>query len=366
MSTFKRKGRDHWEYDFQRKGVRYTGKLEGAQNKTEADRLERAYIAQIEAGARPDAASEMSLEAACNRFYEEVGQHRKSWKDVQRSLELLCYCIPPKTKLKQIDGAVMIEAVKNRRLIPARNGSVPKNGTINRQIIEFAKGILIRAETVWGARSLQNIEWKKIRLPEPKAKKIEIPDEVHDAFDEMLSPDHWIPLKHFLATYGCRLSEAFFDPAECWCGNDGKVRIRLSERKEDDDHVITLLPEDGALMLARKSRAETAGLKTVWFREESGRLTELKPRGFQDAIKRARQKMGVAYSAHDFRHDAAAKVTREAGIHVARALLGHADITTTQRYAFVQDEDVTEAIQKAKSRQKSRQAEIGKAQGDDN
>ena len=322
--------------------------------------MERALIAAVEAGQRPDAASRLTLSEACTRYYQEVGQYRKSWKDVQRALEVLCYCITPSTQLRDITGVTINDAIQIRRAIlspgkTGRGGQSPTNATINRQIVEFAKAILRRAQSHWGARSLQFIDWREIKLKERKAKKVDIPDTDIDAYFDAISPHHWRDLLLFYSDYGVRLSEAFFHPCECWMGNDDKAKIKLAERKDDTEHVITLTRADTPMMMARKSRAEAAGLNTVWFREDQGKLIACTPAGFRDAMKRAHKTTGIKWTPHDFRHDAARRVTKESGIHTAQKLLGHSSIETTERYNYVKDDEVTDAIEKAQSRKKSRQ-----------
>ena len=70
--------------------------------------------------------------------------------------------------------------------------------------------------------------------------------------------------------------------------------------------------------------------------------------GWRRPWARALEAAGIAgFRFHDLRHTAGSRVTRVAGIAVARGLLGHADITTTDRYSHVLMEDVAKGMTEA-------------------
>lgn len=353
MSVYKPKNGKSWAYDFQIAGVRYTGTFEEATSKTHARNLERDEKERIRSGAAHDWASEMTLDEACGRWFEEKGQHRADPRDAKRALDLISLCIDPSVRLRDITALTVSDAIQKRRLIPNGRGGPPSNATINRQIVEIVRTILRRAQLIWGAKSLPHIVWKELKLKEKSPKKVEITPDVDAALDAELAP-HWREFRAFLKRYGCRLDEMFFDPSEIWDGNDDIVRVRLAERKEDDEHVIPLLAEDGAMLLARKSQAEAAGLSTIWFTVEYGRLKPMTYEGAKSAFRRAAKRAGVKVSIHDHRHHAGTVITRAHGINTARKLLGHADIRTTQRYAHASDQDLLNALSDVKSREKSR------------
>jgi len=67
--------------------------------------------------------------------------------------------------------------------------------------------------------------------------------------------------------------------------------------------------------------------------------------GWRRPWTRALEAAGITgFRFHDLRHTAGSRVTRAAGIAVARGLLGHADITTTDRYSHVLMEDVARGM----------------------
>jgi len=98
-------------------------------------------------------------------------------------------------------------------------------------------------------------------------------------------------------------------------------------------------------MAARVTRAQAAGLNTVWFKEDRyGRLVAFKPDTFRRAMMKAIKLAGIkdARAVHDLRHDAAMNAMRNSKGNIAavKKLLGHESIQTTQIYAHATEEDV--------------------------
>lgn len=365
MSVYKPAGSSLHVYDFQLKGRRYYGPTGEAEESAARD-VERAKKAEARAGLRPDAASEMTVDAASARWFDEVGQYQKSAKNWERSLDLLIICFGSGTKLKDIDGAAVVEAVRIRRTIPAEFRSKDADGnvvvtkrpvkasTVNRQIVELMRRILRRARIVWKARSLEEIDWREVRLTEGKARHRELADAEYGKLDDAVRRPYWGEFYNFLGTYGLRLSEMFFPP-EAVSEVEGGVQILIRERKDGSQYVIDLDDADGRAMLARKSRAEAAELDTCWYRETRKGLAPLTYSAARSALRRLIKRSGVkGLRIHDLRHDVGTKLTRNVGIEVAQAQLGHADISTTKRYVRVAREDRLRGVAAAKSRGKSR------------
>ena len=91
MSVYRPKGTDRYVYDFQRRGKRYLGPCETV-SLSEARRVERAKIAEVEAGFGPDDTSDLTIDAAAARWFDEVGKTLKSAADLERSLDLVVMC----------------------------------------------------------------------------------------------------------------------------------------------------------------------------------------------------------------------------------------------------------------------------------
>lgn len=388
MSVYQPKGTDRYVYDFVRRGRRYLGPCE-TNSLTDARRVERAKIAEVEAGFGPDDASDLTIDAAAARWFDEVGKDLKSAADLERSLDLLTLCLGPRTRLRDIDSARIASAMLARKAIPAefrskdgvRTRSV-KAATVNRQVLDIARRVLRRARLAWGARDLHEIDWGALRLNEGQKRQREIGDDERERLEAAMRREYWAEFRAFLGTYGLRLAEMFFHPSQVVVV-DGLVSIRIRERKDGSTYSIALTPDDGRRMLARKSRAEVAGLDTVWFREVGRksrrrrpslpppppRLEALTYNAARSALRRAIARSGVKdLRIHDHRHDVGTKLTRAAGIAIAQAQLGHSDIATTKRYAKVDGRDLVNALMRLHSRDESREApaadeNVGKKQG---
>lgn len=365
MSVYKHAKSSLWHYDFQYKGQRFYGST-GQSEESRARDVERQKKAEARAGLRPDAASEMTVDAACARWFDEVGQHQKSAENWKRSLDLLVICYGGQTRLKEIDAAAVTEAISKRRAIPVEFRSKDgkrvtkrdaKASTVNRQVVELMRRILRRARIVWKARTLEEIDWTEVRLTEPGARSRELADNEYGQLDDAVRRPYWGEFYTFLRTYGLRLGEMFFPP-ESVSVVEGGVQILIRERKDGSEYVIDLDDVDGRAMLARKSRAEAAGLAVCWYRETRRGLAPLTYSAARSALRRLIKRAGVkGLRIHDLRHDVGTKLTRNVGIEVAQAQLGHADIATTKRYVRVAREDRLRGVAALKSRTSPRTQE---------
>ncbi|MCE5190173.1 MAG: tyrosine-type recombinase/integrase, partial [Actinomycetia bacterium] len=345
MSVYLGRNTKLYFYDFQFRGRRYTGPT-GQTSKSAAERVERAERAKVEAGLGPDEASDMTVNVACARWFDEHGSTLKVPDDYERALDYVVSCIGGTTKLRDIDAPAVKEAMRKRRLMHTEFRSrdkvttrAPTNATVNRQVLDMIRRIHRFAQTAWGAKHLQAIDWKKLRLPERKAREREISDVEQGKLKAAARREYWGEFRAFLGTYGLRLGEMFFSPADVYEVNR-QVSIRINDRKDGSSYIIDLDHEDGRKMLARKSRAEAAKLPVCWYREVRGELEPLTYSAARSALRRMIKRAGIeGLTIHDHRHDVATKTTRSHGIAVARSLLGHSSIATTQRYAKVSTED---------------------------
>ena len=372
MSVYVGRNTKLYFYDFQYRGKRYTGPT-GETSKSAALRVERAERAKVEAGLGPDEASDLTVNMACARWFDEHGQTLKVPDDYERALDYVVSCLGGGTKLRDIDAQAVKEAMRKRRLMHtefrSREGVTtrpPTNATVNRQVLDMIRRIHRFAQTGWGAKHLQAIDWKKLRLPERKAREREISDVEQGKLEAAARREYWADFRTFLGTYGIRLGEMFFSPADVYEVNK-QVSIRINDRKDGSSYVIDLDHEDGRKMLARKSRAEAAGLTVCWYREKRGQLEPLTYSAARTALRRIIKRAGIeGLTIHDHRHDVATKATRSHGIAVARSLLGHSSIATTQRYAKVSTGDRLAAISALKSQAKSRESVNDADKGDTN
>ena len=298
----------------------------------------------------------MTLDQAAARWWDEHGCTLKGGDRLEGRIERAVKALGPSTKLVDVTTDAIARGIQRRRGMTftkteAKGAKtyLPKNGTVNRDMIDSLRPILNRARKVWGAK-LPEVDWQALRMKEPKPRPKEFTETDIAAVLAQVQP-HWHDLIRFAERYGCRLSEMFFSLDDLDVDDHENARVRLRERKGGDDHTIPLLPEDAAMLAARKGRAQAAKLTTVWFRERRQKfgepyLLELTCNGAAIALRRAMTRSGLRAAkgmrgAHDFRHHSGMQMLRATGnLRLAQRLLGPADIKSTMVYAHAVESDV--------------------------
>lgn len=362
MSVYKPAKSRFYHYDFQWKGARLHGST-GCESRRKAEQFERHRREEAALGLSADA-RELTLDMAAGRWWEEVGRHLATHKAVERRIAQLLTLIGPNRAIGAITTPVVLDAMTARRRQTftrarkkrgARHYPV-SNRTVNLDVIDTLRPILKRARKAWDVRGLPEIDWRELRLAEPRPKPREFAGDDLDQVLALVRP-HWHDFIRFGARYGPRLEEMFFPPAALDVEDKDDARVTLRERKNGDDHVIPLLPADAAMLAARKSRAEAAKLTTIWFRVlKGGRLKALTYSGAESALRRAMTKSGLRAAkglkgAHDLRRNSGMKILRATGnLRVTQRLLGHVSIQSTLVYAHAIEADVKAGLEAALSR----------------
>lgn len=379
MSVYKPKNSPYWAYDFQIKRRRFHGST-GVETKRAAESIERKIREQAAKGELDDAAR-MSLDEAAARWWDEHGSTLKGGERLEGRIERAVAAVGADTPIGDITTDTVARAIQRRRKTPFRKTAakgateyLPSPSTVNRDMIDTLRPILIRARKVWGAQ-LPEIDWKALRMKEPKAKPKEFSPGQLDLVLAEVRP-HWHDLVRFAVRYGCRVSELFFKLDALDVADVNNARVDLRERKGDDDHSIPLLPDDARMLAARLGRARDAGIDTVWFRELKPlkfgppRIRALKQGGAEIAMRRAMTRSGLREAkgmrgAHDFRHHAGMSALRATGnLRAAQRLLGHADIKSTMVYAHAIEDDVRATLE-AMSRNSPGQSSIENKKSDE-
>lgn len=360
MSVYKPAKSPYFQYDFQIKGRRFHGST-GVETRRAAEEVERR-IRRAAALGELDDASQMTLDQAAARWWDEHGCTLKGGDRLEARIERVVTLIGPATPLREITTKVVARAIERRRgqirVHSAADGArqyLPSDSTVNRDMIDTLRPILNRARRAWEAK-LPEIDWAALRRAEPKPKPTEFTGDDYQRLLAEVRP-HWRPMIDFACRYGVRLAELFFGLDDLDVSDPNDARVKLRERKGDDDHVIPLLPEDAAQLAARLGRARAAHLETVWFREKRlpgpGGKVVLKPLtygGLEIAVRRAMVRSGLKAAKgmrgiHAARHHAAMQTLRKTkNLRVAQRLLGHADIKSTMVYAHAIEDDVRQAL----------------------
>jgi integrase len=325
MSVYS-KGR-YWHYDFVYKGRRYHGST-GQETRRSAEAVERARRLEAATGTGQDA-GDITLEIAVSRYYDEVNHTLNAAVDLQRRIDVVLDCVGKGKLLREIDTAAIADAIRRRRKYPGRT---PAPATINRDLIDHTlRPMLNRARKVWGAKSLPAIDWRAVRLKEPKGIVREYSEAEINAWRDGLEPVPRLALDLML-TYGLRFGELFFLPADV----DGVgARLTLRNRKAGDTLTIPLMPEHArtlAAMASTRQADETVFAFSYW--------------GLMSRLRTTAAKAGLgARAIHGARHHAATTLLRSTGnLKLTQRMLGHASIQSTMRYAHATESDLRDAL----------------------
>ncbi|MGX1164504.1 integrase [Bradyrhizobium sp. USDA 372] len=366
MSVYKPAKSPYYAFDFQIRGVRFTGST-GCTSKRDAENFEkrRRDEARIEVKALiARETAPLTFATAAAKYYIQVGQHLRGdgASNCKWSIEWLEREIGSNTLLSAIDDDLVA------RLVGIRRGEGVKPATVNRSMIEPLRKILNRARDTW-SQKIARIDWKRHLLKEPKERVREMTQAEEMALFHRLRPDYH-PVVRFAMLSGCRLCEIVPGkefPGIRWKDVDwaerqitvlgkgrviGTIPISSGIREllfplqgQHDEFVFTYIAQKRSSDRVRGNRYPTTreGLKTEWRRAKlDAKLLD--------------------YRFHDNRHTAATGILRATGnLKAVQKLLRHADIATTAKYAHAMIDDVRDAMEAAESRNNSRNSNTGTA-----
>ncbi|WP_300396323.1 site-specific integrase [Henriciella sp.] len=337
MSVY-RKGR-FFHYDFVLKGRRYYGST-GQDTKRSAEAVERQRRLEAATGIGKDA-GEMTLDMAASRYWDEVGQDKRDAKTVERRLAMMLACVGPHKLLREIDAPDIVEAIAKRRGLNHK-GRRPSNTTVNRDLIDTTlRPLLNRARKVWKAKGMPEIDWRSLRLSEPKPQHREYSQRQMAAWKSALDPVARFAL-HLLLTYGLRRSELKIRPADV-DGEAKRLTIPGKYRKHDEALLLPLRDEDARIMAAMASRATALKLEYIWHEGDQAISFGSLDYRLRKAAKDAGLDMPRVI--HGARHHAGTTMLRKTGnLKLAQRLLGHASIQSTVRYANASEDDLRAAL----------------------
>lgn len=321
-----RKGK-YWHYDFVFKGRRYHGST-GQETRRAAETVERARRLEAATGYIDDAGG-LTLDQAASRYHDEIAQTLSPEIYLYKRLMVTLDCVGKGRLLKEIDTSVIAEAIKKRRKYPGRT---PAPATINRDLIDHTlRPLLNRARKVWGAKSLPSIDWRSVRLKEPKGIVREYTQAEMDAWRSRLDPVPRLALDLML-TYGLRFGELFFLPGDV---DGAAARLTLRGRKGGDTLTVPLLV-DHARLLAAMASTRKANHPVFPFTYYS----------LHWRLRSAASQAGLgARAIHGARHHAATTLLRASGnLKLTQRMLGHASIQSTMRYAHATEGDLRAAL----------------------
>lgn len=366
MSVYKPKGSRIWQYDFVVAKRRYSGST-GVLNRRAAERVERIKRNQVADGTL-GAVATMTFDAAAGRYWEEKGKSRGDATDVERRIDVLLDIIGKDTQLADIDQAAVAAAIETRRGMTFKKGkdrhgiggnSIPakeyaiSNSTVNRDIIETLRPILKRARTHWTKNKephgLPEIDWRELRLKEPRALSRLYNVTERTAWLDACETDNIRLALDIILTYGLRFGEIFFHPDSFDPeADDGPVLSLQKGRKRDVILYLPIRADHARQIAALVGRARAAGLKHLWFERVGKKLVSLTYAQMEYRISKAADVAGITGGRriHGARHHAGSTILRKTkNLKAVQGLLGHARISSSERYAHVLISDLRAALE---------------------
>lgn len=354
-----------YSYDFVVGGRRFSGST-GTPVRREAREVEKRLRDEAKAliaAEKATNASDLTIGAACARYWHEVGQHHANQRTTMWSLNWIEEHFGGATLLREIDDARVAAMVAKRRgeFVPQRRRKpLPKGkqepprrrigpATVNRTATQPLREMLIRARDIWNVR-ICRIRWRDHLLAEPQERVREARPDEEAAIMERLDRGYDTAVRFAFLT-GCRRMEIlglvwtrvdFFNRQFRVIGKGRRERtipmskavhdLLWAEQGNHTEQVFTFVAQrtrkHGGAVLVRGSRYP---------------LTES---GLKSAMRRAVACSGVKdFHFHDTRHTTATRVLRRSNLRVVQNLLGHADITTTTKYAHAVQDDIRDALE---------------------
>ncbi|MEO0498435.1 MAG: site-specific integrase [Pseudomonadota bacterium] len=340
MPVFKRPGDQTYSYRFQYRGRRFSGQT-GKGNRREAEANEADIRRKVETAIQPISAP-LTVTTAASRYWNEHGQHLKMADDLFRYFGWLERHLG---KGKRLAGITDSEVAN---LVAVRRGDGVSNATVNRSVIEPLRMICKRAEMVWKLPA-PAIDWKRHRMKEAQEVIREASTAEEDALFAAIRPDY-APVLAFALVSGCRLSEIvdLTWPQVEWFADQLKIT-----GKGDRTRAIPITIDMGEILKSVHGHHplhvftyEAQKTRDGRFKGERYPITNS---GLKTTWRRMRAVSGVeGLRFHDLRHTAATRLLRSTGnLRLAQMLLGHQNISTTQRYAHVQMDDLRDGMERA-------------------
>lgn len=364
MSVYKPAKSKYWHYDFQYKGRRFHGST-ACEARRKAEDAERKIREAAALGIDPTGG--LTLHEAASKWWLEVGKDRSGADKIWRRIEQLLRLMGKTIRLHEITTKKVSAAIEVRRLEtwtrqadrPASAGEPAfkakryplANATVNADVIDTLRPILLRAAKVWEEPGLRPINWAALRLEEPQEIVQHYTAAQEAAWLGQCDAASRLPLE-ILLTYGLRFGELFFHPDrfDPFGDPDGPRLVIKRRRKKGGDHVVLLRADHGRQIAARAGMAKAKDLDTVWFeRGPGGQLVALTYHGLHARLSSAAKRAGLGdlpRVIHGARHHTGTWVLRETGnLKTAQKILGHQDIKSTMRYAHVLEKELRDLVE---------------------
>ena len=352
MSLYKSKKSPYWQYDFVIRGRRFHGST-GTADKAAARTIEARRRTQAAEGGDRARKPAITLNHAAGAYNETAARGLPSAGDVAYQLENLVRGLGKDTELAEITDAALAHYVARRRGDRARHRSaLVANATVNREV-ELLRRVLRHAAKIGADIGDHAPDWKAHRLPEPDERARSLTTEEEARLFAELRPD-LRPLVAFCLLTGMRAMNAM---RLTWAQIDqdaGAIHYKVKSRKPGGvSKQLPITSAVAAILAGQRGNhpiyAFTYVCKKSRARRRQGERYPFSKNGWRKDWRAALEAAGIAdFRFHDLRHTAATRTLRACGnLKVVSKMLGHADITTTARYAHVLTDDIRSAMEAA-------------------
>ena len=353
-----------YHYDFQVKVLggraqRFYGstgqRTRRAAEAVEAALRERAALGQL--------TSLITVDEACNRYWDEVGQHLPSAINEAKCLEYLSRFLGPDTLLVGITPELVANAAAKRlrtpverirrvgdelRAMPTRR--MPATSTVNRQIVEPLRRVLKRAKIVWRIPiDLEQFDWGALSYREPAARTRELSQEEEQRFWSSIREDYH-PICEIYIISGRRRSDWVKLSKFKVDRTAGSVRFPTRKRKEQGEIVIELTDRELEIICQEWDKAPDCPYVFTFIVQhgpDAGKRKPITVDGLRRVTDTAFRRAGLTdFKRHDFRHTFASRALRANGdLRTLMGAMDHQDISSTVRYAHMAGGQVKEMRQ---------------------
>lgn len=349
---YRPKGSRFWHFDFQIRGRRFHGSC-GTSDYEEAKAIEAAE--RVKARSAPEITKRFTLSEALGTYWTDVCQHQPSGKTARSQCAMILTVLDGKKPLQDLTNADLMRFVSRRR-------AEASNATVNRQLQLMGRALrhMVR---IHGA-TLPDLDFKSAQTAEPEERVRELTQAEQQRLFKHLREDLQ-PFVKFALMTGARLA-TITELRWSDIDHDGK---RLTFRLKFSKQMRFPLSREIAALLSALPRSDLPAHRPFVFTFEDRSRKDRQRRkivptggGIMEEFRAALAAAEIDdFRFHDLRHTFATRLLRQTGnLKLVCRMLGHADVSTTTRYAHVLDQDLAEALdgfsifESAESRRNSR------------
>lgn len=363
MSVYKHKNSPYYQYDFQVGGERFHGST-GETSRRAAEQKEAVEKKKAKAAVKAAKAAKggpLTIDAAAQRYWEEVGQYHANAETTNTDLERLVSYFGETKLMTDITDNDVSELVRWRRSQRAWGKEEDASGkpmrfvsagTVNRSTTLVLKKLFTRAK-IWRYTFPDEPIWKDHWLDEPRERVRELKKSEGSAI-ELATREDYEPVFAYERATGVRMNECLIKWENVdWdtgrvetIGKGGKV-VRTAITPTVKEILAPLVGHHPEWVFTYRAQRTIRGNSKTPARIK-GQRYPITYDGLKSQWKRIRKKAAVEnFRFHDFRHDVGTKLLRMTGnLKTVQKALNHSDIKTTTRYAHVLDEEVAADLEK--------------------